>query len=81
MLGLDLFIAEYLLAPTLMRQPLAFTNKRMRIAYTNAGNDVWIAYFRVHTGQDTRDNPEYTERGNIDFKTFVEELNINGVKD
>ncbi|KAH4409938.1 hypothetical protein HBH86_219290 [Parastagonospora nodorum] len=58
MLGLDLFIAEYL-----MRQPLAFANKRMRIAYTNAGNDIWIAYFRVHTGQDTRDNPEYTERG------------------
>jgi hypothetical protein len=79
-----------------MRQTLAFANKRMRVAYTKAGKDVWIVYFRVHTGQDTRDSPEYTERGylyssaqgpgrltneNIDFKTFVEELNINGVKD
>lgn len=79
-----------------MLQTLAFVNKRMRVAFTKAGNDVWIVYHRVHTGQDTRDNPEYTERGylyssaegpgrltnrNIDFITFVEELNINGVKD
>lgn len=79
-----------------MRQTLIFANKPMRVAFTKTGNDVWIVYHRVHTGQDTRDNPEYTERGhlyssaegpgrltnkNIDSKTFVGELNINGVKD
>ncbi|KAH7081796.1 hypothetical protein BKA63DRAFT_219330 [Paraphoma chrysanthemicola] len=80
-----------------MRQTIAFSSqesKRMRVAYTHDGKDVWIEYYLVMStgpGNQTVRGYLYSSPGmsgiyyrlrekDIKPDSFIEQLNVNGVK-